>query len=147
MNIRNYTQNDYRTLTEWWAAHGWGETALPQECVSPSTLMVETEAGVPAACVMIYKFEGVPLARVGFALNNPALGAKERLAALDEAADAAVRWLRDNGIVTAFAFYDHPSLCRTFERAGFRQTRAAVPEMMWSPNVDEALSVLKGDGK
>lgn len=147
MEVRAYRASDYSTLRAWWVAHGWGGTAVPADCISPSTLMVETEGGIPAACVMIYKFEGVPLARIGFAVNNPGLNPKERLAAMASAAQATVRWLKENGIITAFAFYDHASLRRAFERVGFRTTRAAVPEMMWSPNIDEALGALKGDGE
>lgn len=142
MKTRAYRATDYPQLIAWWAGHGWGKVIVPEHHISPTTLVVENEDGESLACIMIYKFEGVPLARLGFVVNNPELEPRDRLAAMTELARATVELLQEMGIEAAFAFYDHPSLCRVFKRAGFLETRSGVPELMWSPNIQESLPVL-----
>lgn len=123
--------------------HGWGAVVLPESCIPADTLMVETPGGIPAACGMFYKFEGVPMARLGFVVDNPELTPRDRLAAMEALAAGLVERLKERGILHATAFYDHRSFRKIFERAGFIETRPEGPELTWSPNIGTAIEILK----
>lgn len=145
MNVRAYRADDYPVLCGWWAGHGWGSVVLPPSHIPPTTRMVELDDETPAACGMFYKYEGVPVARMGFVVNNPYLVARERVGALKALAAELVDGLQKCGVRTAYAFYEDSALRRIFHDAGFRETRASVPELTWAVGIDEALGRLKGE--
>lgn len=142
MKAREYIGTDYETLCEWWRGHGWGGVAVPEACIPADTIIVEDETGRPAACVMIYVYTGVPMARIGFIVNNPELDQRIRSMAMRTLAREVVRRLASLGVIHAQAFYPQHSLQRLFTEAGFVRTRSEVAELTWSPNMEAVTGVL-----
>lgn len=139
MKHREYRPTDYSELCAWWRGHGWGDISVPESCIPENTIIIETDDGVPAACVTIYVYQGVPMGRVGFVVSNPELDVRERASALRMMARETVRRLKELGLYHVQAFYEEHSLQRLFVEAGFVITRKTVAEMTWAP-VDHAVS-------
>jgi len=67
--------------------------------------------------------------------------------ALKELAEGLVEWLQKCGVTTAYAFFEDSALRKIFTGAGFRETRASVPELTWAENMDSVLEQLKTRGE
>lgn len=118
-------------LRAWWKAHGWGEVSVPESCIPPITLVAEQD-GIGLGCVMVYVYEGVSLARIGFCVSNPAAPAKARYQAFRAMAKAVSDELEHRGIVHAQAYFEERGLREAFKAAGFFVSRPAVVEMTWA---------------
>lgn len=66
--VRQFKNSDYPTLCEWVNAWDWDD--IPQPTISPYSYIVEFK-GEPVLYTSFYKYEGCPLATMGFTISNP----------------------------------------------------------------------------
>jgi len=118
MQLKQYTEDDHATLTDWWLAHG--VAVVPHDALPATGAIALNEDGDPCAACFLYMDNSVALGLLAWPIVNPTVGAKDKLAGLRHCIDFITDHAANLGYTTLVSMSSVSSMSRLLERFGFK---------------------------
>jgi len=120
--IREYNDNDYITLCEWWVEHKWG--VIPMNCLPKVGFVVNN-----ICAGFLYQTDS-KIAWLEWIISNPQSNKEERDVALDLLINQLLITAKELGFKLVFTSVKHPKLKERYLEHGFLITENNSTEMV-----------------
>ena len=126
MNVREYIDEDYETVAEWWQQYH-GTDFMPPQYLPHLGYIAECDGKMTAA-LFIYDPQ-VPICMLNFPVCNPSAGVKSKRKGLESIVRHVQGFIVQGGIVAAFPY--SRGLTKIFKDCGFKMVNEYNKEMVW----------------
>lgn len=114
-DVRNYTKEDYGTVSLWWKQWGWD--GIP-EVFLPENGVVVSSGGNPICAAFVYKTD-TPICWIENYISDKEADRETRSEALDLLILSCVEKAKSMGALVAISSIKHNVLARRLEKNGF----------------------------
>lgn len=127
IQLREYTDEDYPLIVEWWNGHGWDS---PPSEVLPALGLISENDGVPVAVGWCYLDNSRAVGLMEWMVTNPANSPRISAVALVHVVKGLKCAAKEIGYTTIFTSCRQESLAKLLERAGFARTDKNVTHLV-----------------
>jgi hypothetical protein len=114
MVLREFTEDQYEMVEEWWNAHDWH--AVPKEFLSKTGLIV-CDGETPRAAIWLYRTDS-PVMMAEWLVTNPDNTPRQSYAAVSKLLED-VKLIADASGAYLMTFLQDQSLIKNFRKKGF----------------------------